>query len=51
MIRKYHNHKLQKNHVTAKKSHTTITRHQEGKLSKAAISHFPIKMAAKLEWT
>ena len=35
MIRKYHNHKLQTTHGTARKSHTTITRHQEAKLSKA----------------
>ena len=51
MIRKYHNHKLQTNHGTARKSHTTIMRHQEDKLSKATISLFPIKMIAKLEGT
>ena len=33
------------------KSHTTITRHQEDKQSKATSSLFPIKMIAKLEWT
>ena len=33
------------------KSHTTITRHQEDKQSKATNSLFPIKMIAKLEWT
>ena len=36
---------------TAKKSHTTIMRHQEDKLSKATSCLFPIKMIAKLEWT
>ena len=35
---------------TARKSHTTITRHQEDKLSKAFSSLFPIKMIAILEW-
>ena len=39
MISKYHNHKPQ----------TTITRHQEDKLSKATSYHFPIKMIAILE--
>ena len=34
-----------------RKSHTTITRHQEDKQSKATSSLFPIKMIAKLEWT
>ena len=38
-------------HGTAKKSHTTITRHQEDKLSKTTSSLFPIKMFAKLEGT
>ena len=33
------------------KSHTTITRHQEDKQSKATSSLFPIKMIAKQEWT
>ena len=47
MIGKYHNNKL---HSTARKSHTTIMRHQEDKLSKATNSLFPIKMIAKLEW-
>ena len=32
-------------------SHTTITRHQEDKLSKATSSLFPIKIIAKLEGT
>ena len=36
---------------TARKSRTTITRHQEDKLSKATSSLFPIKMIAILEWT
>ena len=31
-------------HGTAKKSHTTIMRHQEDKLSKATSSLFPIKL-------
>ena len=30
---------------------TTITRHQEDKLSKATSSLFPIKMIAKRKWT
>ena len=34
-----------------RKNHTTITRHQEDKQSKATSSLFPIKMIAKLEWT
>ena len=34
-----------------RKSHTTITRHQEDKLSKATSFLFPINMIAKLEWT
>ena len=38
-------------HGTARKRHTTITRHQEDRLSKATSSLFPIKMIAKLEWT
>ena len=38
-------------HGTAMKSHTTITRYQEDKLSKATSSLFLIKMIAKLEWT
>ena len=36
---------------TARKSRSTITRHQENKLSKANSSLFPIKMIAILEWT
>ena len=35
----------------ARKSRSTITRHQEEKLSKAISSLFPIKMIAILEWT
>ena len=35
----------------ARKSRSTITRHQEDKLSKATSSLFPIKMIAILEWT
>ena len=31
--------------------HSTITRHQEDKLSKATSSLFPIKMIAILDWT
>ena len=38
-------------HGTARKSHTTITRHQEDKFSKATSSLFSIKMVAILEWT
>ena len=38
-------------HGTTRKSHSTITRHQEDKLSKATSSLFPIKMIAILEWT
>ena len=38
-------------HGTVRKSHITITRHQEDKQSKATSSLFPIKMIAKLEWT
>ena len=34
-----------------RKSHTTITSHQEDKQSKATSSLFPIKIIAKLEWT
>ena len=34
-----------------RKSHKTITKHQEDKQSKASSSLFPIKMIAKLEWT
>ena len=36
---------------TARKNHSTITRHQKDKLSKAISSLFPIKMIAILEWT
>ena len=36
---------------STRKSHTTITRHPEGKQSKAISSFFPIEMIAKLEWT
>ena len=36
---------------TARKSRSTITRHQEDKWSKATSSLFPIKMIAILEWT
>ena len=36
---------------TVRKSRSTITRHQEDKLSKATSSLFPIKMIAILEWT
>ena len=38
-------------HVTVRKSHTTIMRHKEDKLSKATSSLFLNKMIAKLEWT
>ena len=34
-----------------RKSHTTITRHQEDKQGKATSSLFPIETIAKLEWT
>ena len=36
---------------TARKSRSTITRHQEDKLSKATSSLFPIKMIAMLKLT
>ena len=36
---------------TARKSRSTITRHQEDKVSKTTSSLFPIKMIAILEWT
>ena len=36
---------------TARKSRSTITRHQEDKLSKATSPLFSIKMTAILEWT
>ena len=38
-------------HGTARKSRSTISGHQEDKLSKATSSPFPIKMIAILEWT
>ena len=38
-------------HGNTRKSHKTITGHQEGKLNKATSSLFPIKMVAKLELT
>ena len=38
-------------HDIARKSRSTITRHQEDKLSKAISILFPIKMIAILEWT
>ena len=38
-------------HGTARKSRSTITRHQEDKLRKAISSLFPIKIIAILEWT
>ena len=52
MFRKYHNHKLQTNPwYREEEPHTTVTRRQEDKLSKATSSLFPIKMTAKLEGT
>ena len=51
MIRKYHNHKPQKPCGTARKSGSTIMRHQEDNLSEATSSLFPIKMIAILERT
>ena len=45
MIREY----CIQNRDTARKSHITITRHQEDKLNKATISFIPIKMIAILE--
>ena len=51
MIRKYHNHKPQKTPWHREKSRSTITKHQEDKLSKATSSLFPIKMISILEWT
>ena len=50
MIRKYHNRKLQINPWHREEEHTTITRHQQDKVSKATSSLFPIKMIEKLEW-
>ena len=50
MIRKYHNHKRRQPRGTARKSRSTIMRHQEDKLIKATRSLFPIKMIAILEW-
>ena len=38
-------------HGTTRKSHSTITRHQEDKLSKTTSSLFPSKMIAIIEWT
>ena len=35
----------------ARKSHTTVTRHQEDNQSKATSSLFPIEMIEKPEWT
>ena len=49
MIRKYRNHKLHTTPWHTKNSRSTITRHQEDKLSKAISSLFPIKMIAILE--
>ena len=43
--------KCTQTHDTPRKSHTTIMRHQEDKLSKATSSLFPIKIIAKLEDT
>ena len=34
-----------------RKSHTTITRHQEDEQSKATSSLFPIEMISKQKWT
>ena len=42
-------HTADKPMAPARKSHTTITRHKEDKLSKATSPHLPIKMIAKLE--
>ena len=42
---------MQTTRGTTRKSRSTITRHQEDKLSKATSSLFPIKMIAILEWT
>ena len=39
------------NPMASEEEHTTITRHQEDKLSKATSCLFPTKMIAKLEWT
>ena len=44
-------HKLHTNPWLREKIHTTITRHQEDKLSKATSYLLPIKIIAKLEWT
>ena len=37
-------------HGTKRKNHSTTTRHQKDKLSKATSSLFPIKMIASLSW-
>ena len=50
MIRKDHNLQTTLKGIV-RKSHTTITRHQEDKQNKATSSLLPIEMIAKLEWT
>ena len=51
MIRKLTITNCRQPHGTARKSRSTITRHQEDKLSKATSSLFHIQMIAILEWT
>ena len=53
MVRKYHNHKLQTNPWTVKKSHWrfTRTRHLKDNQGKATSSLFLVKMIAELERT
>ena len=47
---KHHETPGRQPHGTARKSHLTIMRYQEDKLSKATSSLFPIKMIAILKW-
>ena len=51
MIRKYHITNCRQTHGILRKSHTTLTKHQDDKQSKATSSLFTIEMIAKLEWT
>ena len=51
MIRKCHNHKLQRNPWHREKEPHINHIHQKDRLSKVTSSLFPIKMIAKLEWT
>ena len=51
IVREYDQEIPQQPRGTARKSRSTITRHQEDKLSKVTSSLVPIKMIAMLEWT